>query len=300
MPAVPSPCRAATRDPSNTGNTGGTFVGPTATFVETAVPTGDPLGAFSYYSLRSGHDKYTQKDTTSAVSALRPTVISNVQACLIALSPSSNPFSHLHPREWTLAISFVDRVAQIPSGLASQAANTSSVMKSYYVSGYDSLVYSLTAAKSAIVLALDDWNIYMDQIATSEGWGNTLPESIHTPSDIEPIPEIGLVPARQTGLALRQEEGVYTYAGRTALRTALLFGQIAGRKVERWEAARKTTVWFARIGRMAWDGLVIVAAIPMALVTVLALLGSTWVLMWGWRIFRWWWRTAAWLWRHIQ
>ena len=54
----------------------------------------------------------------------------------------------------------------------------------------------------------------------------------------------------------------------------------------------KTTARFARIGRMAWDGLVMVAAIPMALVNVMALLGLIWVLMW-------WWRIAAWLWQRI-
>lgn len=150
-----------------------------------------------------------------------------------------------------------------------------------------------------MVLALDDWNIHMDQIAASEEWGNTLPEPIHTPSNVEPNPETGLVPGRQTELALRQEKGLCAYAGSTALKTTTLFGQIAQRKVRRWVVVGKTTVWFARIGRMAWDGLVMVAAIPMALVTVLALLGLIWVLMWWWRIFRWWWRIAAWLWQRI-
>ena len=290
LPIVPSPCDASTRDPQNTGNTGGASVKPITTFVEIVVPTGDPLGASTYTFLRSGHDKYAREDTPGSVSALRKNVVSNLHSRLIALSS----FSHrqLHPREWAPSISFIDRVAQIPNGLAHHVANASSVMKHYCVSGYNSLLHSMTAAKSAMMLALIDWNMYMDQIAASESWGNSLPQPVHTPSDVESISETSLLPGRQTELVLRKEESLCAYAGSTAQRTTLLLGRIALREVRKWEVVGKTTVWVARIGRRAWDGLIIIVAVPIALLTVLVLLGLAWML-------KWWWRAAVWLWQQI-
>ena len=287
---VPSPCSAAARDPPNTGNTGGASVGPTATLLETVVPTGNPLGASPCHTLRPGHDNHARKHTPGAVSAPRTTVVSNTRAYLIALSSFSQ--IQLNPLKWELSISFIDRVAQISNSLAYHVVNDPPVMKSYCVSGYTSLVHSITAAKSALVLALVDWNMYMDQIAASEGWGNSLPSPVHFPSNVGLIPETGMLPGRQTEMALHQAEGLCAYAARTAQRTTLLLGQIAVRKVERWDVVGKTTVWVARIGRMAWDRLVIVAATLMALLAGLALLGLTWVLIR-------WWRAARWLWRLI-
>ena len=167
LPIVPFPCGASARDPQHTRNTGGACVQPTITIAKTVVPTGDPLGASTYTTLRSGHDRSARKDTSGSVSALRDKVVSNFHSHLIALSSLSH--IQLHPREWAPSIPFIDRVAQIPNGLAYHAANASSVVKRYCVSGYNSLVYSITAAKSAMVLALIDWNMHIDQIAASEG-----------------------------------------------------------------------------------------------------------------------------------
>ena len=272
LPIVPSPCGASARDPSNIGNTGGASVKPTTIFVETDVPTRDPLGATTYTTLRSGQDKYARKHTPRSVSDLRKNIVSN-----------------FHSRKWALSISFIDRVAQIPHGLAYHAANAPSVMKRYCVSGYNSLVHSITTAKSAMVLALINWNIYMNQIAASEGWDDPPPQPVHTPSNIESIPETDLLPGRQTELALRKEESLCVYAGSTAQRTTLLLGRMALREVRKWEIAGKTTAWVARIRWRAWDDLVIVAVVPMALLAVLVLLGLAWVL-------KWWWRAAVWLW----
>ena len=131
----------------------------------------------------------------------------------------------------------------------------------------------------------------MDQIAAPEGWGGSLPQPGHTPSNVESIPETGLLPGRQTELALRKEESLCAYAGSTAQRTTLFVGRIALREVKEWEVV-KTTMWVARTGKRAWDGVAIVAVIPMALLAVLVLLGLACVL-------KWWWRAAVWLWQQI-
>ena len=253
------------------------------------VPTGDPLGASIYTALRPGHDKSLRKDTPGFVSALREKVVSNFHSHVDALS-SFRPLE-LHPREWAPSIPFIDRVSQIPDDLAHHAANAYPVVKRYCVSGYNSLVHAITGAKSAMMLALIDWNMYMDQIAASEGWGGSLALPEHTLSDVGSMPETGLLPGRQTALALREEESLYAYAGSTAQKTTLLLGRIAVREVRKWEVV-KTMGWVARISMRVRDGMVIVAVVLMALLAVVVLLGLAWVLMR-------WWRAAVWLWQQI-
>ena len=290
LPTVPSPDSAAARGSQNTENTGGASVKSTAIFVGTVVPIGGPLGASIDTTLRSGHGKDARKDPPGSVSALSENVVSNIHSHFMALFSFS--YRQLQPREWTLSLSLIEHVAEIPNGLGYHAANAASVMKGYYVSGYNSLVDSIAAAKSAMMLALIDWNMHLDQIAASERWGDTLPQPVHTLSNVESIPETGLLPGRQTELALRQEESLWAYAGSTAQRTTLVLGRVAQREVRKWDVVGTTTVWVARIGQSAWDGLVIVAVVPMALLAVLVLLGLAWVL-------KWWWRAAVWLWQRI-
>lgn len=288
LPIVPSPRDASGRESQNTGHTGGPSVQSITTCVETVVPTEDPLGASAYTTLGPGHDKSAGENTPGSVSALPKKVISNFHAHLIALSSLSH--LQLHPREWASSIPFIDRVAQIPNDLACHAANASSVVKHYYISGHNSLVTFITAAQSAMISALNVWNGRMDQIAIKEGWGDLRPQPQPTLPQNESISETGLLSGTETGLALREKQSLYRYVASTAQRTMLLFGRIAQRKARNWEVVVVETV--ARIGMKAWHEMVNVAVALMAFLTILVLLGLIAVLMW-------WWRAAVWLWRQI-